>query len=109
MSVYPLFLVLQKDGSIEAFAREDILRIQLHQSSGAGEPARTVYKLSSGTLTVTYERCHEYAEMTLPLENLCQRHLQGALEPEFQTSRICEECKHVTEHPNSAVCPPAQK
>lgn len=93
MSVYPLFLVLQKDGTIEAFAREDIMRVQLHESFNAGEPARAVYKPISGTLTATYERSHEHAAMTVPPENLCQKHLYGSLQPEFHTSETCAECK----------------
>lgn len=93
MSVYPLYLVLGSDGTIGAYAREDILKIHLAANSHDGKPARAVYKLVPDSLTVSYERVHDYAEWTVPLENLCVKHLYGSLQPEFHTHDICDECQ----------------
>lgn len=93
MSVYPLYLVLGSDGTIGAYAREDILKIDLAANSHDGKPARAVYKLAPDSLTVSYERIHDYAEWTVPLENLCVKHLYGALTPEFHTHEKCDECE----------------
>ena len=93
MNIYPLFLVLDKDGKIHAYAREDILKVDLAQNAKAGDPARAVFRLVPDSLTVSYERIHDYAEWTVPLENLCRRHLSGALQPEFHTANICAECE----------------
>ena len=67
MSVYPLFLVLGRDGSIGAYAREDILRIDLAQNLKAGEPARQVYALDESSMTVTYRPAPEYNELTVEI------------------------------------------
>ena len=63
MSVYPIFLVLGSDGTIGAYAREDILKDDLVQNLRIGKPARAVYKLAQ-TMNVSYERDHSYDEWT---------------------------------------------
>jgi len=91
MSVYPLFLVLGSDGTIGAYAREDILLIDLAQNKRACEPARQVFKLNEHLMTVTYELTTEYAEFTVPLENLCDFHKRRAL-PAPSVS-VCQQCQ----------------
>jgi hypothetical protein len=96
MSVYPLFLILGSDGTIGAYAREDLLRIDLVQNKRAGEPARQVYKLVPHQMTVTYEPTQEFAEFIVPLQDLCKRHQAAAVtalfpgRPEVAT---CGECR----------------
>lgn len=90
MSVYPLFLVLGGDGTIGAYAREDILQIDLVQNKRAGDPARQVYKLDEHQMTVTYKSAPEYGEFIEPVENLCPRHRLEALPA--PTAQVCVQC-----------------
>ena len=83
MSVYPLFLVLGSDGTIGAYAREDIVRIDLVQNKNAGQPARQVYRLNEHQMTVTYEPAREFGELIVPLQDLCQTHQAAAITAMF--------------------------
>jgi hypothetical protein len=91
MSVYPLFLVLGSDGTVGAYAREDILQIHLAENKRLGEPARQVFKLNEHLMTVTYEPTAAYAEFLVPLENLCETCRAKAL-PE-STVNLCPGCE----------------
>lgn len=91
MNVYPLYLVLGSDGTIGAYAREDLLTIDLATHKMAGEPARQVFKLDEGSMAVTYDPTNEYAEFVVSIENLCPRHLREALPKPTQST--CSECK----------------
>lgn len=94
MSVYPLFLVLGSDGTIGAYAREDLLQIDLATNKMAKEPARGVFKLNEHQMTVTYDPIHDYDEFVVPMENLCPQHMKAALPA--PTASTCAECKKET-------------
>lgn len=90
MSVFPEFLVLGSDGTIGAYAREDIMRIALAENFRAGAPARGVFQLDPTALNVIYSPTDEYAQWTEPLENLCPRHTKMALPA--PTRSTCIKC-----------------
>lgn len=90
MSVYPIYLVLGRDGTIGAYAREDILRIDLAQNLKAGEPARQVYELDQHQMTVTYRPAPRFDAFTIAYENLCPRHRAEALPK--PTAQVCIQC-----------------
>lgn len=95
MSVYPLFLVLGSDGTIGAYADENILLIDLVQNSRAGAPARQVFKLNEYMMTMTYGPAPEYVEFLEPLENLCLVHLQEALSLPPTRVALCVACERL--------------
>lgn len=96
MSVYPLYLVLGSDGTIGAYAREDILRIDLAQNLRAGQPARQVYELEQYSMTVTYRPAPQFNEFTVALQDLCLAHQAKAVTAIFP-GRVdvttCAECQ----------------
>jgi hypothetical protein len=77
MSVYPIYLVLGNDGIIGAYAREDLLLIDLRLNEMAGQAARQVFKLNPETLTVTYEPDPKYAEFINPCAE-CEKKQKAA-------------------------------
>lgn len=96
MSVYPLYLVLGSDGTIGAYAREDILRIDLAQNLKAGQPARQVYELEQYSMTVTYRPAPQFNEFTVALQDLCQTHQRAAtlaIFPGRADIAGCAECR----------------
>lgn len=95
MSVYPLYLVLGSDGTIGAYAREDILLIDLVQNKRAGDPARQVYKLDEHQMTVTYRPAPEYGEFIVAYQDLCQTHQAAAaiaMFPGRAEVAMCADC-----------------
>lgn len=100
MSVYPLYLVLGNNGTIGAYAREDIVRIDLVQNKKAGHTACQVYKLNEHQMTVTYEPAREFAELTEPPWKFCTRHageILGILFPysDRRGNKVCRVCTPV--------------
>lgn len=105
MSVYPLYLVLGSDGTIGAYAREDVLKINLAENFKAGEPARAVWALNQHLITVTYERTNQFDEWVEPLDHFCGRHLRAALVPASPPMGICPACAQelAERHSNAAA------
>jgi hypothetical protein len=66
MSVCPIYLVLGNDGTIGAYAREDVLLIDLARNKPAGQSPRQVFKLNERSLAVTYEPDPKYAYFINP-------------------------------------------
>ena len=66
MSVYPIYLVLGNDGTIGAYAREDVLLGHLRLRWQEGDPARQVWRYDdSERLLVTYRPAPEYLKYTI--------------------------------------------
>lgn len=104
MSVFPLYLVLGSDGTIGAYAREDILRIDLAQNLKAGQPARQVYELEQYSMSVTYRPAPQFNEFTVALQDLCQAHQAQAMVAMFPgrpETALCGNCQ-TTELPKTA-------
>jgi hypothetical protein len=106
MSVYPLYLVLGSDGTIGAYAREDILRIDLAQNKNAGHPARQVYRLDEHRMTVTYKPALEFGEFIVAYQDLCQTHQAAAALAMFPGRAEVPACASC---PASAVLTAGQK